>query len=73
MTGKSLETRIAKLERFRQPTASYVVSVSDPPTSDEQAELAQAKAEGRFVAILPHKCANAEEWLAKFASKGAQH
>jgi hypothetical protein len=29
MTGKSLETRIAKLERFGGPTASYVVSVSD--------------------------------------------
>ena len=45
MTGRGLETRIAKLERVRGPTASYVVSVSDPPTSDELAELARARAE----------------------------
>jgi hypothetical protein len=72
MTGRGLETRIAKLERVRGPTASYVVSVSDPPTSDELAELARARAEGRCVAILPHKCATAEEWLSKLASREMQ-
>jgi len=66
----SLGSRISRLERFRQPFASYVVRISKPPTKEELADLARANAERRPVAILPNKCATAKEWLASLVAEG---
>lgn len=68
----SLQTRIAKLEHRQKPKGGYVLRVSRPPTSDELASIARAKAEGRRHAILPHRCDNVDEWLARHGGQTLQ-
>jgi hypothetical protein len=67
--SRTLEGRIVKLEQYRAPRKSYVIFVSDPPTAAEQAELDEAAAEGRKVAVIPHKCETVEEWIERYAPK----
>ena len=62
--NRALESRIEKLEQHRKPKSSYVLRVSRPPKSDELAQIARARAEGRRHAIMPYCCATAAEWLA---------
>ncbi len=45
----------------------YVVRVSDPPTRLEHLQLAIARKLGQPVAIMPHPCATADEWIARYA------
>jgi hypothetical protein len=61
--NQNLETRIAKLERWRMPRPPYVVRVSDPRTLVDHAAIAAA---GRPVAVLPDKCGSIEEWAARY-------
>ncbi|MEY9592279.1 hypothetical protein ABIA06_004570 [Bradyrhizobium yuanmingense] len=68
----SLQTRIAKLEHRHKPKGRYVLRVSRPPTSDELASIACAKAEGRRHAILPHRCDTVDEWLARYGREALQ-
>lgn len=72
MTGSGLEKRIARLEHYRRPKSGYVVRLSRPPTPDEQAQLARAKAEGRRHAIMPHRCATTADWLARYGTETLQ-
>jgi hypothetical protein len=72
MIGRSLKTRIARLEEHRRPRSGYVLRVSHPATADELALIAQAKAEGRRYAIMPHRCATADVWLAKYGREALQ-
>ena len=65
MAGR-LENRIVKLEKVRGPKPSYVIRVSDPMTKLELALLAAARADGRPVALVPHKwTGNSEDWAAQ--------
>ena len=66
MIGRSLKTRIARLEEHRRPKSGYVLRISQPATSDELAQIARAKAEGRRHAIMPYRSATADEWLARY-------
>ena len=71
MSVHHLSRRLETLEAVKAaPRARYVVHMSNPPLSDEIAALAQAKAEGRYVAVVPHVCATTEEWQALFAPTG---
>ena len=63
--SRSIESRIAKLEEHRKPRAAYVVRLSDPPTAAESSEIEYASQEGRWIAVLPHKCASIDEWVAR--------
>ena len=64
--ASNIENRIVKLEAKRGAKRTFVVRVSDPMTKAELAQLAAAKAEGRKVAIVPHKATcSSEEWAAK--------
>ena len=44
----------------------YVVRLSDPRTPGERLQLLAARLERRPIAIMPHKCATMEEWLARY-------
>jgi len=70
---RGLESRISRLEQYRKPRCCYVITCSDPPTTDELSEISRAKAEGRRFAILPRVCATVEEWIAKYAPKADAH
>jgi hypothetical protein len=58
MTITRLESRIARLEQYRKPQASYVVHISQPRTPEEPATIARAKAQGlkRFHCAGPFQC-----------------
>jgi hypothetical protein len=44
-----------------------LVRVSDPPTRSEQLLLSAVRLLRSPHAIMPHPCATAEEWLARYA------
>jgi len=46
---------------------SYVVRLSEPPTSIEQLQLMAARLERRPIVIMPHKCATVDEWAARYS------
>jgi hypothetical protein len=72
MASNYLENRIVKLELVRRPNRTYVVRVSDTMTKAELAQLAAARAEGRNVAIMPHKATcSSEEWAAQAKAAAA--
>jgi hypothetical protein len=64
--NQNLETRIAKLERWRVPRPPYVIQVSDPMTPADRAAIA---AVGRPVVVVPHKCETVEEWAARYTPR----
>lgn len=72
MIGRSLKTRIARLEDHRRPKAGYVLRLSEPATTEELSQVLCARAEGRRIAIMPHRCATADEWLAKCGRRTLQ-
>jgi hypothetical protein len=72
MTVRGSETRIARLEQYRQLRSAYVMRVSQPPTAEELAAIEKAKAAGRRFALLPNKCATTEEWLALYGHETLQ-
>jgi hypothetical protein len=45
----------------------YVVRLSDPPTANEQLQLAACKILGHRVAIMPAKCLTVQEWCDRYA------
>jgi hypothetical protein len=45
----------------------YVVRLSDPPTANEQLQLAAYKILGHPVAIMPPKCVTVHEWYERYA------
>ena len=65
---RSFAGRIAKLEHFRKPARKYVFHVSDPPTPEEEEAIASATGP---IVIVPYVCKTVEEWVAKYAPKGA--
>ena len=72
ITASNLENRVVKLEQFRGPKRTYVVRVSDPMTKEGLAGLAAARAQGREVAIMPHKwTGSSEEWAAQARAAAA--
>jgi hypothetical protein len=72
---RGLESRISRLEQYRKPRCCYVITCSDPPTTDELSEISRAKAEGRGrrFEILPRVCTTVEEWIAKYGPKADEH
>jgi hypothetical protein len=48
----------------------YVVRISDPMTARERLQLAAARLQRSPVAIMPHRCATADEWFARYADRG---
>ena len=71
MIARGIAGRIARLERYRRPSAYYVLHLSTPPKSEELAAIDKAKSEGRRFAVLPRTCANVEEWLANYVPREA--
>ena len=70
--SQNLETRIAKLERWRVPRPPYVIQVSDPMTPADRAAIAAVAAVaavGRPVVVVPHKCETVEEWAARYTPR----
>jgi hypothetical protein len=67
--NQNLETRIAKLERWRVPRPPYVIQVSDPMTPADRAAIAAVAAVGRPVVVVPHKCETVEEWAARYTPR----
>jgi hypothetical protein len=65
--NQNLETRIAKLERWRVPRPPYVIRVSDPMMPADCAAIASA---GRPIAVLPRKYGTVEEWAARYTPRG---
>jgi hypothetical protein len=65
--SQNLQTRIAKLERWRMPRPPYVIKVSDPMTPADRVAIAYAS---RPVAVLPRKYRTVEEWAARYTPKG---
>jgi hypothetical protein len=65
----SIATRITKLEDARAPKARRpcVYRVSNPPTSQELAEI---KAATWPHAILPRKCKTMAEWVMRYEPRG---
>ncbi len=63
---KTLDTRIAKLERFRIPRSPYVIRVNDPMTAEDHTAIRSA---GRAVAVLPRKYVSVAEWAARYQPK----
>jgi hypothetical protein len=64
----------AEIIRRARTTASrdgeslpYVVRFSDPPTANEQLQLAACKILGHRVAIMPAKCLTVQEWCERYA------
>ena len=47
----------------------YVVRFSDPPTAQEQLQLAACQILGHPVAIMPAKCLTVEEWSERCAKR----
>jgi hypothetical protein len=47
-------------------SASYVVRLGDPPTANERLQLAAARILRRPIAIMPTKCLNVAQWIARF-------
>jgi len=72
MIARGNTGRIARLEQYRRPRSSYVLHLSKPPTSEELAAIANAKAEGRRFAVLPRTCVSVEEWLTVYAPQEAR-
>jgi hypothetical protein len=67
--SQNLHTRVARLEQRRAPRRQYVVRVSDPKTPGDYTAIA---ADGRPVAVLPHKCGSVEEWAARYPAGALQ-
>ncbi len=69
MTGRTLSSRIARLEDARAPKVrrQYVYHLSDPPTAAEQEAIDGAV--GPIIIVL-HPCRTVDEWVAKHAPRG---
>jgi hypothetical protein len=66
-----LDARDLASEIVRRCTAAdgstrYVVCLSDPPTANEQLQLAAVRILRRPIAIMPAKCLSVGEWIARF-------
>ena len=46
--------------------ASYVVRVSDPITLLEKLQLLAARMQRTSIAIMPHPCRTADEWMRRY-------
>jgi hypothetical protein len=44
----------------------YVIRLSDPPTAQEQLQLAACRLMGQPFAILPAVCATMDEWIERY-------
>jgi hypothetical protein len=44
----------------------YVVHLSDPPTPQEELQLAACRILGRPIAVMPTKCLTVAEWMERF-------
>jgi hypothetical protein len=66
---RSLQDIAAEIIRRAAVTAGggYVVRLSKPPARQELLQLLAARLERRPIAIMPHKCATVDEWLARYA------
>jgi hypothetical protein len=51
-------------------TLPYVVSLSEPPTPNEQLLLAASRLMRQPIAILPAKCDSVEEWVKRNGANG---
>jgi hypothetical protein len=45
---------------------SYVVRLSDPPTTEERLQLMACRMLGRQIAIMPAKCLTVAEWIKRY-------
>jgi hypothetical protein len=53
-------------EVVRRSGGGNVIHLSDPPTVSEQLQLLAARLQRRPIAIVPHKCATVEDWMAGY-------
>jgi hypothetical protein len=44
----------------------YVIRLSEPPTPAERLQLIAARLQRTPIAIVPHKCKTADEWLERY-------
>ena len=65
---RNLQGRVAKLEQYRKPHRQYVFHVSDPPTMEEEAAIANAFGP---IVVVPHSCKTVAAWIAKYSPMGA--
>jgi hypothetical protein len=49
----------------------YVVHISDPPTAEEQLQLAACRLLRQPIVIVPGKCLTIEEWVEKYGRPGS--
>jgi hypothetical protein len=66
----------AEIIRRARATASrdgeslpYVVRLSDPPTANEQLQLAACRLMRQPIVIVPGKCLNIEEWVQLYCQR----
>jgi hypothetical protein len=50
-------------------TAPYVIRVSDPITPIERLQLIAARLQGTPIAIMPHPCKTADEWMGRYRAR----
>ena len=46
---------------------AYVLRLARPPTFQERLQLMAARLQRRPIVIMPHKCANMNEWLERYS------
>jgi len=70
---KSLTSILTSLEKIEAAHAAmvlpfpYVIRLSDPPTEPELAQMRRNNTAGKPFVVMPHKCATADEWMARYA------
>ena len=63
---KPLKARIKRLETMTQSCDfGYAICVSDPMTAAELAEIERYRIAGRPHILVPHTCADVDEWHAR--------
>jgi hypothetical protein len=67
-SARDLAEEIAHRALEGRADLPYVVSLSDPPTPNEQLLLAARRLMRRQIAIMPTKCETVEEWVERYAS-----
>ena len=45
---------------------AYVLRLAHPPTFQERLQLMAARLQRRPIVIMAHKCASADEWMARY-------
>jgi hypothetical protein len=66
MSRRRPDAHALAAEIVRRSSGSHFVRLSDPPKLSEQLQLIAARLTHMAIVIIPHKCQNLEEWLARY-------